>query len=245
LKPKVIAALKDSIVSGVGIIEPPVVRRDGKGFRLIAGANRIEAARQLGHKTIGVEIRSGKPDRDRDELAQIDENLVRMKLTPSEEAKVLKRRKAIYEAKHPETKGGVAGGKAGGNGRAATAKTATATTPCFTADTAAKTGRSERAIRQSVRRAAALGLPVIDKVRGTSLDKPKELDALIKMPETDRSALVERAAAGEHVSAVAATQPAVPLGLKRLNRAWDVASPAEREAFCLLRGLFLREQKAS
>ena len=42
----------------------------------------------------------------RAELAEIDENLVRGKQAPAQEASAIFRRKAIYEELHPETKHG-------------------------------------------------------------------------------------------------------------------------------------------
>jgi hypothetical protein len=47
-------------------------------------------------------------------------------------------------------------------------------------------------------------IPDIDKVVGTSLDKGTELDALAKLPKEVQAPLIERAAAGETVSAVEA-----------------------------------------
>jgi hypothetical protein len=96
-----------------------------------------------------------------------------------------------------------------------------------------------------VRRATKLGMTVIDAVKGTTLDKPKELDALADLPEAQRAELVERAAKGETVSALAVTNPVRSLGLKRLNGAWEKASPADRHVFCGLHGLTAREEQAS
>jgi hypothetical protein len=41
----------------------------------------------------------------------------------------------------------------------------------------------------------------IHKIAGTSLDKGVEMDALIKLPEPERAALIDRASKGENVSA--------------------------------------------
>ena len=56
-------------------------------------------------------------------------------------------------------------------------------------------------MRRDVTRGEALGEDVLAKVARTSLDKGEELDALAKLPEEKRDALIERAAAGEKVSA--------------------------------------------
>ena len=70
----------------------------------------------------------------------------------------------------------------------------------FAASTAAASGESKRAINQHLARAEALG-DDLERIAGTSLDKGVELDALKAMPEPERKELIDRAAAGEKVSA--------------------------------------------
>ena len=70
----------------------------------------------------------------------------------------------------------------------------------FAAETAAITGEAKRTINQHLARAEALG-DDLDKVTGTSLDKGVELDALKAMTPEQRAQLIERAQAGEKVSA--------------------------------------------
>lgn len=79
-------------------------------------------------------------------------------------------------------------------------------TKSFAAETAAITGESKRSINQHLARAEALG-DDIDRLVGTSLDKGVEADALIKLPEPERKELIERAVAGEVVTARAAPAP--------------------------------------
>ncbi|MEH2482030.1 hypothetical protein V1282_005387 [Nitrobacteraceae bacterium AZCC 2146] len=95
---------------------------------------------------------------------EIDENLIRRDLTPAQRAKLVSKRKAAYEAVHPETKHGGAPGKAGG-GKAKGAKSAS-----FAAETAAKSGKSIRSVQVDATRAKALGAD-LDRVAGTSLDR--------------------------------------------------------------------------
>lgn len=71
----------------------------------------------------------------------------------------------------------------------------------FTAETAAKTGKSERAVQRDATRADRLGAD-LDRIAGTTLDKGAELDALAAMPAPARQAIIERAAGGENVSAL-------------------------------------------
>ena len=70
----------------------------------------------------------------------------------------------------------------------------------FAAETAAVTGQSVRSIQRDIARADALG-DDLKRLFGTSLDKGVEIDALAKMPEPERKELIERAVAGEKVSA--------------------------------------------
>ena len=48
----------------------------------------------------------------------------------------------------------------------------------FTADTAAKTGRTQRSVQMEAKRGSEIGTDALSKVVGTSLDKGEELDAL-------------------------------------------------------------------
>jgi ParB family chromosome partitioning protein len=73
----------------------------------------------------------------------------------------------------------------------------------FASETSKATGRDRRTIERAAARGAALGDDLVD-IAGTSLDKGVELDALAKTPEDERKALIERAKAGEKVSARAA-----------------------------------------
>jgi uncharacterized protein (DUF3084 family) len=112
-------------------------------------------------------------------LAEIDENLIRRDLTATQRAKLIARRKAAYEATHPETKQGAVGrgGKKGAKFAA------------FSEDTAKRTGKSQRSIELDATRAKRLG-PDLDRVEGTSLDKGSELDALAAMPAPERQASI-------------------------------------------------------
>ena len=76
----------------------------------------------------------------------------------------------------------------------------------FAAGTAAVTGESKAQVNRHIVRAEALG-DDLDRLAGTSLDKGVELDALKAMPEPERKELIERAVAGEVVTA---RTPAAP-----------------------------------
>jgi hypothetical protein len=92
----------------------------------------------------------------------------------------------------------------------------------FTEDTAEKTGRSERSVQRDAARGEALSPDVLDKVKGTVLDKGTELDALARLPEDEQRALAERAKAGEQVSA----NPKVEPGDNEVDPADEIAANA-------------------
>ena len=102
------------------------------------------------------------------ELIEIDENLCRSELTPAQRAAAIKRRKQIWEAMHPEQKGGKTVSTLGGAQRVG-----------FAADTATAAGLTKQSINQHLARATAVeeaGSSIAD-LAGTSLDKGTELDA--------------------------------------------------------------------
>ena len=140
---------------------------------------------------------------DEASLVAIDENLVRADLTSIERDLHIARRKEIYERQYPDTKRGAAGGAATRK-KAKGAKSHGATKPsqAFIDDTANKTGRHRATIARSAARGAALKqiTNAADAV-GTSLDKQVEVEALRDLPSEIQQELIERAKAGEKVSA--------------------------------------------
>jgi ParB family chromosome partitioning protein len=189
--------LVDSIRE-LGIINPLRVRpisvyengRPGEGWEVTAGSHRFEAASRLNMTELPCIV---VQDSDlHAELAMIDENLCRAELTPAEAALQTARRKEIYEILHPETK---RGGNAGPDGKFCRTDEDT-----FTTSTHKATGRAERTVRLDAARGEALG-DDLDAIAGTSLDKGVELDALAKLPDPERKQIIQRAVAGEDVSA--------------------------------------------
>lgn len=204
---KAVNALVESIKE-TGLLQPITVRRVQKSragqmedaFEVIAGLHRVKAFRKLGRETIPAFV--SDMDDLHAELALIDENLCRNDLTPAERASAQARRKKIYQDLHPETKNGAAGknrpkSQLGQLGQADGGVAA----PRFDEAAAEATGQSERAVRRDVTRGEALGDDVLAKVARTSLDKGEELDALAKLSPEKRNELIERATAGEKVSA--------------------------------------------
>lgn len=181
-----------------GQLHPIVTRavEGGSEFTLVVGLHRLKAAMKLGWTQIRATAHAKMSD-DAAALAEIDENLIRSELSPAARATHIGRRKEIYERLNPETKHGAAPGKAGGGKKAKGVPNTS-----FAKATAKATGRSKSSIEKAAKRDKVLG-NLLDRINGTALDTATELDALIKLPEEERAALVERAVAGEKVSAKA------------------------------------------
>lgn len=135
-------------------------------------------------------------------------------MTDSQRAKLVAKRKKAYEDVHPETKNG-------GNRRGSGRQTGELKKDRFTADTAIKTGRSERSIQRDVTRANKLG-PDLDRIAGTSLDTGAQIDALAKMTPEERDPIIRRAATGAEVRAIAEASTQVDrTGLGKLLNSWQ------------------------
>lgn len=159
---------------------------------LVAGLHRLEAAKRLKWEVIRcVELPWISDDETR--LVEIDENLIRGELTSVEQAAHHQKRKAIYERLHPETKLGATGRQRG--------KVHQTDEPNvrYTAKAAREIGKSESSVQRHIRRAETI--PDITRLVDTSLNRPEELDALVKLPKDRRNALIDRALKGEKVTA--------------------------------------------
>lgn len=198
----------------VGLIQPISVRcvpvMDGgvavDGYQIVAGHHRVAAARALGWTEIDAIIVDAG-EHLQAELIEIDENLCRAELTASQRAQAIRRRKQIWEALHPAETGGTTCPTSLADGR----QSGPQHQKQFAADTAAVSGESKRDVNRHLARADAIG-DDLERVTGTSLDKGVELDALAKLPEPERKDLIDRAEAGENVSArPAQSKPAAPL----------------------------------
>jgi hypothetical protein len=184
LQPETVAAIAESF-EAIGQLQPVVVRAGGPhtaNHTLVAGNRRLEAARQLGWKTIAAVV---VEDID-NELAEIDENLIRAELSPAERKLHIGRRKELYEAKHPAT-------RHGGDRRSSSQPENLKTTPAFVANTAVKTGRGRSTIARDVRHAKAV--KVLGEIAGTSLDTDSEIEALSRLPAEQQRDLAEHAKA--------------------------------------------------
>ncbi len=185
-----------SSIEQVGLIQPIRVRPAGvivrglgeQGFQIVAGHHRVAAARALGWTEIDAIVDTA--EHLQAELMEIDENLCRAELTASQRAQAIKRRKQIWEALHPNSGTSCPTIQERGRGRPQE----------FAAETSAVSGESKRDVNRHLARAEAIGED-LERVTGTSLDKGVELDALAKLPEPERKELIDKAEAGEQVSA--------------------------------------------
>jgi N6-adenosine-specific RNA methylase IME4 len=205
----------------VGLLQPIIIAEDGV---LIAGWHRVEAAKQLGWKTIpGVIAKDGSADLKR--LMELDENLVRADLSPAERAAHQAEWKAIYERQHPEGRRGGDRGNQYTGGKPASRQNGDVVQR-HTKKAREAQGVSERTVQREVERAA--NIPQLAQLVGTSLDTASELDALAKLPNDRQTPLIARAKNGEKVSAKAEA--------KKLRR-------EEREAALLRKQMALPDLK--
>ena len=188
---KDIEALKTSIKE-IGLLNPITIYRNST---LVAGYHRLEACKALGWKEVPV-IRL-EDDNLTAEQAQIDENLIRNKLTALEMAEQLMRRKEIYEIKYPERT------------RAAKAKQQlqqfsrselnSERGNCFVEDVSLKIGKTGRSIRNYIQIASNIPQEIRDLIKGTTIeDRQADLLRLSRIDDKDRQReLVEKIINGE------------------------------------------------
>jgi hypothetical protein len=225
-------------ISEIGLKQPISVRLVSSGVTedgevvenrpmLVAGRHRLEALRSLGisHAPC-IEVRD---DDLLAELWEIDENLIRVELSPAQKAQHLARRKELWEAIN---EGGKSVSTLGGEQRVG-----------FAADTANAVGLTKQAVNQHLARAEALGSD-IGRVHGTSLDKGVELDALAKLTEPERADLIDRAQSGEQVSARTLSDYAL-IESRAEQREWSALTSAWNRARVGTRKRFLEETRGS
>jgi ParB/RepB/Spo0J family partition protein len=215
LRQEVVNRLAESMKVN-GLLQPIVLRPASIGYYLVAGHHRLEAARKLRWQGIRAIIFDGM-DADRAALAEIDENLVRANLSPAEEAAHHAERKRLYQKLHPSKKRGA--NQHTNKSFAQNEESA----DTYTESAAKKIGKSRATVDRAVKRGREI--PNVAELTGTSLDQGDELDALAKLPADERATLIERAKAGEKVSA---RQPRLQLTpLEKILRLLPELTPHE------------------
>jgi ParB-like chromosome segregation protein Spo0J len=186
-------------IKDVGLIEPIIIRRETG--ELISGLHRLKSISALGHPQILARLVDVSDVQAA--MMEVDENLARVELTALERAEHMARRKQLYETLHPKVKHGGAPGKAGGG----TAKSKDARVASFAADTAQKTGLSQRTVQEDVQIAAKLSPEAKRAVKGTLLaGKKRELLALSRLPSQEQATVARAVASGEVTTVAEAAQ---------------------------------------
>ncbi len=178
--PAYVEALASSIMEH-GQQTPIPVRKAGGGYKLLAGLHRISALRYLEKQTGHFQIHEEMSDEGA-RLFEIDENLIRHELNPLDRAVFLAERKVIYEKMYPETKAGVAGGKA----RQGSANE----TLSFSKDTAEKLGLSKRSIERAVRIATKISPELRKRLSDAGYIKEGELYNLTKYAPGEQEKII-------------------------------------------------------
>jgi len=184
-----ITALAESIQE-IGLINPITIRPDGT---LNTGLNRLKACQSLGWQEIEVNI--SELDDLNAELAEIDENLIRNELHWADRDKQLKRRKEIYELKHPETKKGNSIEKTLIKAREEVERNDFASLPSFAQDTANKTGYTNRSVELSVQRAEAFTDEQMETLKEANVPQT-EATKIARLPEPEREEAVKQVSKG-------------------------------------------------
>ena len=215
-----VSSLRKSIES-VGLIHPITVNEKGE---LLAGARRLQAAKELGWDEIAVQV----VDREAlvQELISIDENLVRKPLAQLELEKCLNRGREIYEELNPSAhKVDLSSEEPSGEEKQKLKEQEEEDRDSFAAVTAEKTGLSTAVIKGAIKR-DALASDAVKKARGQGELNATKTNEIIRLDKdaqervlplvADKTAketrqIVNAAKAGGLDAAVAESEKLVPI----------------------------------
>lgn len=172
-----------SSIKEIGLINPITISQNNE---LIAGMHRLKAFQMLGYKEIEANVVSLEGLKQ--ELAEIDENLIRSELHYVDRGEHLKRRKEIYELLYPETK---PGGDRKSEGAKIKVRNPQLDTPSFVEDTANKTGKSSRVIHEDIQIARDITPEVKEVIKKIELPKNDALK-LARVEKQDQRRVIER-----------------------------------------------------
>ena len=182
--PRYVEELTKSITA-IGLINPITIDQDKT---LVAGLHRLEAAKLLGWTEI--ECNTVNMDNLQTELAEIDENIVRIGLSHRELGEQFMRRKEIYEMLHPETRQGMRNGQT-----SKSANLASLETKSFAQDTAEKTGMSKRTVSRLLQIANNLSADAKQIVNANDMTQDTALK-LSRLPYNQQAEAASLLAAG-------------------------------------------------
>jgi ParB family chromosome partitioning protein len=239
------AAQLAASIDQIGLQQPIVVRRAGEGFKLTAGAHRLEAFRLLGKTVlkVGVEVLIRDANSDEAELAEIDENIVRGDLNAMYRALFFAKRRDAYERMNA-TMGRGGDRKSRKFNELTNSKTlGFEISDRFTKDAADRVGLSEEAVRLALQIADGLTPEIIEALKDTRVaGNQSELLSLVAEKSPPRRLDIAKAIADGRAHNVATArvvlrfeEPAVgdPQGRvgEALRAAWKKADARTRRAF--------------
>lgn len=176
-----------SSIKEIGLLNPVTISLDKK---LIAGLHRIKAFQLLGRQEIPYRLVNFSNSLH-EELAEIDENLIRNELYFTDRGDQLSRRKEIYETLYPETKKGAINQYSKVlNADSALSK------PSFVEDTAKKTGVSKRKIQEEIQLSKNLIPEAKQILKEKDMPKTEALALARKKPE-EQKLIIEKIASGK------------------------------------------------
>ena len=168
-------------IEQIGLQTPITVwAKPDDAFQLVAGAHRLAAAKHLGWETVDAFFIKGD-DIDR-QIWEIDENLMRSELTPTQFSEHLAKRKELWEARQSGQVAPIESKRDDGRGHRQTE---------FASETANATGVDKRTINRAVSRAEGVCQEARDLLRGTRLDTGVYLDQIKKLEPADQVAKVQ------------------------------------------------------
>jgi ParB-like chromosome segregation protein Spo0J len=197
VNPGKVRELAESI-SEIGLLHPVTIN---SAKELKAGLHRLEACKSLGWESIPFISLDGL-DALRQELVQLDENLIRNEGTQLERSGWLKRRKEIYEELYPETKQYSSEKQRKRREKikepAADSAAGYEQALGFVRDTAQKTSKAPRTIREDIQIAESLTDKTKELIKGTPVeDKKTDLLKMARMEEEEQEEIAEIIANGE------------------------------------------------
>lgn len=225
IQPGKVAALRASIAE-IGLRTPPTISAvrvgDDWEYRLVAGAHRLAALKEIGDEFCDFIVMEG--DQDAADLWEIDENFARAELTDAQRAEHHVRREEILvrlEKVHA------------GKGR----PDKSAKLAVYSDQAAASLGVSKRTVERDLARGKNIDPAVLADVSGTDLDKGVVLDELARTPANDQRAKLQEIEQRRSVVRLAPDPLNDPEAhekqLAGLMAAWNRAAAPVRQEFLL------------
>ena len=182
VNPAKVKQLAESM-KAIGLQQPVTVWMPVDGqLELVAGAHRVQAACDLGWDWIDCIFADGMTDIDR-QLWEIDENLMRAELSPTEMAEHLAKRTELWEARQSAQVAPIESKRADGRGHRSEG---------FASETAAATGINKSTVNRALSRANAIPGDIRAIIKYTKLDTGTYLDSLKGMEPDDQREKVKR-----------------------------------------------------